>query len=48
MKMKKKVEKGDVVVLIDTKLQKFIVDTNGKTDKIKKVGVIDPSCLVGE
>jgi len=46
--MKKKVEKGDDVVLIDSSSKRFIVDTSGKTDKIKGVGVIDPSSLVGK
>ena len=46
--MKKVVEKNDIVVLIDSNLKKFIVDTDGKTDKIKGVGVIDPSILIGK
>ncbi len=46
--MKKIVRKADIVVLIDEKLQKFIVDTNGKTDKIKKIGVFDPGNLAGK
>ena len=45
--MKKVVEKNDVVVLIDSNLKKIIVDTAGKTDKIKGVGVFDPKSLVG-
>jgi len=45
--MKKKVKKGDDVVLIDSKLQKFIINTTDKTDKIKGVGVLDPSSLIG-
>lgn len=45
--MKKVVEKNDIVVLIDSNLKKFIVDTDGKTDKIKGVGVFDPKILVG-
>jgi tRNA (adenine57-N1/adenine58-N1)-methyltransferase len=44
--MDKKVKKGDKVVLIDNSLKRYFVDTNGKTDKIKGVGVIDPSILV--
>ena len=44
----KKVEKGDIIVLIDSAFRKFIVDTNSKTDKIKGVGVIDPGSLVGK
>jgi tRNA (adenine57-N1/adenine58-N1)-methyltransferase len=46
--MNKFVEKNNVIVLIDSNLRKFIVDTNGKTEKIKGVGVIDPSILVGK
>jgi tRNA (adenine57-N1/adenine58-N1)-methyltransferase len=45
--MVKKVQKEDVVVLIDTTFRKFIVDTNGKTEKIRGIGVINPSILVG-
>lgn len=44
--MKKHVKKGDVVVLIDPKSRKIIVDTNSKTDKIKGIGVLDPTTLV--
>lgn len=46
--MKKYVEKDDVIVLIDQNFKKFIVDTNSKTDKIKGVGVLDPSNLIGK
>lgn len=46
--MEKKVGKNDTVVLIDSSFRKFIVDTTGKTDKIKGVGVIDPSILIGK
>ena len=46
--MDKKVKKDDTVVLIDTNYRKFLVDTRGKTDKIKGVGVIDPLTLVGK
>jgi len=45
--MKKSVLKNDVVVLIDKKYKKFIVDTAGKTDKIKGIGVFDPKILIG-
>ncbi len=44
--MKEYVKKNDVVVLIDSNLKKIIVDTSGKTDRIKGVGVLDPSTLV--
>ncbi len=46
--MSKKVVEGESVVLIDSAYRKFIIDTNGKTDKFKGVGVIDPSSLVGK
>jgi len=46
--MKKYVEKKDVVVLIDSKLRKIIVETNGKTDKIRGIGVLDPTTLIGK
>jgi len=46
--MNKKVEKNDVIVLIDSKYSKYILDTAGKTDKYKGVGVIDPASLIGE
>jgi tRNA (adenine57-N1/adenine58-N1)-methyltransferase len=44
--MKKYVKKNDVVVLIDSNLRKIIVDTASKVDRIKGVGVLDPSSLV--
>jgi len=46
--MKQFVEQNDTVVLIDENLKKIIVDTNGKTDKIRGIGVIDPKTLVGK
>jgi tRNA (adenine57-N1/adenine58-N1)-methyltransferase len=46
--MKKQVQKGDHVVLIDSTFRRFLVDTKGKTDKIKGIGVIDPGILVGQ
>ena len=46
--MVKIVRKGDSVVLIDESIRKFIIDTNGKTDKFKGIGVIDPDILVGK
>ena len=45
--MNKKGVVGESVVLIDSAYRKFIIDTNGKTDKFKGVGVIDPGSLVG-
>lgn len=46
--MVKRVKKDDTVVLIDNNYRKFLIDTRGKTDKIKGVGVIDPSTLIGK
>jgi len=46
--MKQIVEQNDIVVLIDESLRKILVDTNGKTDKIRGIGVIDPKTLVGK
>jgi tRNA (adenine57-N1/adenine58-N1)-methyltransferase len=42
------VKHHDIVVLIDESLRKILVDTSGKTDKIRGVGVIDPQTLVGK
>ena len=46
--MIEKVKKNDTVVLIDSVFRKYFVDTSSKTDKIKGVGVIDPSTLIGK
>jgi tRNA (adenine57-N1/adenine58-N1)-methyltransferase len=46
--VKQIVEPNDIVVLIDETLRKIIVDTSGKTDKIRGIGVIDPKTLVGK
>lgn len=46
--MKQAVQQGDIVVLIDESLRKILVDTGGKTDKIKGIGVIDPKTLIGQ
>lgn len=46
--MKQSVAQGDIVVLVDESLKKILVDTNGKTDKIRGIGVIDPKTLVGK
>jgi len=43
-----KIGKKETIVLIDTNLKRYFIDTDGKTDKIKGVGVIDPSCFVGK
>jgi tRNA (adenine57-N1/adenine58-N1)-methyltransferase len=46
--MKTIVEQNDIVVLVDESLRKILVDTNGKTDKIRGIGVIDPKTLIGK
>lgn len=46
--MKQSVEQNDIVVLVDEGLRKILVDTSGKTDKIRGIGVIDPKTLVGK
>lgn len=46
--MKRIVEQNDIVVLVDESLRKILVDTAGKTDKIRGIGVIDPKTLVGK
>jgi tRNA (adenine57-N1/adenine58-N1)-methyltransferase len=46
--MKHSVEPNDIVVLVDESLRKILVDTDGKTDKIRGIGVIDPKTLVGK
>jgi tRNA (adenine57-N1/adenine58-N1)-methyltransferase len=46
--MKQVVLENDKVVLIDENLRKILVDTNGKTDKIRGIGVIDPKTLLGK
>ena len=43
-----KVKKDEKVVLIEENLRRYFVNTNGKTDKIKGVGVIDPASLIGK
>jgi tRNA (adenine57-N1/adenine58-N1)-methyltransferase len=46
--MKNTVEQNDIVVLVDESLRKILVDTTGKTDKIRGIGVIDPKTLIGK
>ena len=46
--MKQIVEKNDIVVLVDENLKKIIVDTNGKIDRIRGIGVFDPNTLIGK
>jgi len=43
-----KVDKNETIVLIDSNFKRYFIDTDGKTDKIKGVGVINPSCFVGK
>lgn len=45
--MKKFVEKGENVVLIDNHTKKWILNINSNTDKFRGVGVINPSSLIG-
>ena len=45
--MTNKVKKDETVVLVDTNFNKYFVDTSGKIDKYKGVGVINPADLVG-
>jgi len=42
-----KVKKDETIVLIDDSDKRYFVDTSGKTDKIKGIGVFDPKLLVG-
>jgi len=46
--MTEKVKKNDVVVLIEDSGRRYFVNTGGKTDKIKGIGVFDPAILVGK
>lgn len=46
--MTEKVKKNDVVVLIEDSGRRYFVNTAGKTDKIKGIGVFDPAILVGK
>jgi tRNA (adenine57-N1/adenine58-N1)-methyltransferase len=46
--MKNKVKKDDFIVLIDESYKKSILNVNGKTDKYKGVGVLNPSTLIGK
>ncbi len=43
-----KVRKKETVVLIDESYKRYFVNTEGKTDKIRGVGVFDPKNLVGK
>jgi tRNA (adenine57-N1/adenine58-N1)-methyltransferase len=44
--MTERVKKDQMVVLIDDSDRRFFVDTGGKTDKIKGIGVFDPAVLI--
>lgn len=46
--MTNEVKFGDSVVLIDSSFRKYIIHTDGKTDKYKGIGVFDPGTLVGK
>lgn len=41
-----RVKKNEIVVLIDDSNKRYFVNTSGKTDKIKGIGVFDPAILV--
>jgi len=43
-----RVDKNEIVVLIDDSNKRYFVNTSGKTDKIKGIGVFDPAILVGK
>ena len=43
-----KVSEKETIVLIDSKMKRYFIDTDGKTDKVKGVGVIDPKCFIGK
>jgi len=43
-----KIQKNETIILIDTKYNKYIINTSDKTDKYKGIGVIDPSFLTGK
>lgn len=46
--MKNTVAENETVVLIDTQLKKYILNTADKTDKYKGIGVFDPTLLIGK
>jgi tRNA (adenine57-N1/adenine58-N1)-methyltransferase len=46
--MRKYVKDDDVIVLIDSNFKKYIIDTQAKTDKIKGVGILNPTSLIGK
>jgi len=41
-----KVKKDETIVLIDSTDKRYFIDTSGKTDKIKGIGVFDPKSLI--
>jgi tRNA (adenine57-N1/adenine58-N1)-methyltransferase len=45
---KNKVGKKETIVLIDSNFKRYFIDTDANTDKVKGVGVIDPSCFIGK
>ena len=45
--MTNKVKKDVTVVLVDTKFNKYFINTGAKTDKYKGVGVVNPADFVG-
>lgn len=45
--MGEKIKKNEVVVLVDNCFRRYFINTSGKTDKIKGVGVLNPDDLIG-
>lgn len=45
--MSGKIGKNEVVVLVDKDFKRYFVNTGGKTDKIRGVGVLSPGDLIG-
>ncbi len=43
-----KVKDNEIIVLIDEKYRKYLINTSWKTDKYKGVGVVDPKSFIGK
>lgn len=46
--MKKQVETGDIITLLDTKQKTYIIDTTASTDLYRGIGVINPKDMVNK
>ncbi len=46
--MNETIQNHDTVCLIDTDSKKYLVSTDQKTDKIKGIGILDPTTLIGQ